>query len=204
MSSSNPPEPAAPKSNGKPLIWVGTGCGVLMLIAVVGVAALLVWSKKTMNEAKETLAEVEAQIQAEAHVEMERQLELTETDPSKLADPSTMAAKGIDPSVIPDWVPRHPNEGPLAFYYHEELDAIVEGSFYFHTADEMEAVQEFYLEQTSSFSEKKAKHTSSDDESRWTLKCREGAREFTVVVVVHDKLDDTLVIVTYGAGIDGP
>ncbi|MGB1130671.1 MAG: hypothetical protein ACPG4K_11525 [Haloferula sp.] len=204
MSSSNPPEPVAPKSNGKPLIWVGTGCGVLLLIAVVGVAALLVWSKKAMNEAKATLAEVEAQIQAEAHAEMERQLELTETDPSKLADPSSMAAQGIDPSVIPDWVPRYPNEGPLAFYYHEELDAIVEGSFYFHTADEMEAVQKFYQEETSSFFEKKGEHTSSDDESRWTLKCREGVRELTVVVVVHDKLDDTLVIVTYGAGIDGP
>ena len=198
MSSDVPPMPPQPsKSGGKPLMWVGIGCGTLLIIAIIGVALVIGWGKRQLEEAKQTLAEVEAEIQAEAQAELERHLELMKENPSLLADPETMATSGIDPAVIPGWVPRYPQAGAEAMFYHDEIETAVEGSFYFNTNDGVPAVQKFYLDQMASYPEQEVSESESEGESRWTLEGRDGARELTVIVVTKEGMEETLVIVNY-------
>lgn len=192
-----PPNSSPPKKGMHPLAWVGIGCGGLLVIAIIAVALVIGWGKRQYEEAKQTLTEVQAEIQAEAQAELERQLELMKENPSLLADPETMATSGIDPAVIPDWVPRYPQAGAEAMFYHDEIEAAVEGSFYFNTNDGVPAVQKFYLDQTSSFPERNGSHSESEGESRWTLEGRDGARELTVIVVTKEGMEETLVIVNY-------
>lgn len=176
MPPGPPPYQQAPKKGMHPMAAVGIGCGVLLLLTMVGGALFFRFAKEKYEDIKEKMAESPDRPAAMAIVEASPEVELVREDSSTgevilvlkesretvttsygdlasdrfrftLADGSEHAL-GENAAPAPGWVPTYPNRVAPGVSVQRPSGSGVKGVLSFTTNDTMEMVKAFYAGET--------------------------------------------------------
>lgn len=178
-----PQQPAAPekKKGLHPMAWVGMGCGVIMLIAVICIVLLVGFCKKKFDDFAAEFKKDPHQTVAEQIVKMSPAIEKVSEDEEagemtirvketgeeitvkysdlasgkftvKKSDGSEFSVGKLDLSQVPGWVPRYPNTNSEIAGVHQSTPTGVSGILSFATSDDPDAVASFYENELSELS----------------------------------------------------
>jgi hypothetical protein len=186
-----PGPPTAKKGLG-PLAWVGIGCGVLLVLAVIAVVATGIFVKNKVDEVVD-IGEDGVKVKTDEGTVDVGAGGVTVTDAEGRV--STLGGATGD---LPGWVPAYPNAGSPEGVFASENPEGKSATFTVSTADPIDQVLTFYKDKLEEGGFTTSKNTyGSGDSTTGTVTGTSADEKRTVNVLASRDGGQTQAVVTY-------